>query len=43
MEKEGMTVNWSDIILSVTQAEAVGKRIGAERQAVWTSSTGFSA
>ncbi|GHT95197.1 hypothetical protein FACS1894141_3340 [Spirochaetia bacterium] len=29
MEKEGMTVNWSDIILSASQAEALGKRIGA--------------
>ncbi|MDR1903208.1 MAG: hypothetical protein LBQ88_13130 [Treponema sp.] len=29
MEKEGMTVNWSDIILSTTQAEALGKHIGA--------------
>jgi hypothetical protein len=29
MEKEGMYINWSDIILSVSQAEALGKRIGA--------------
>jgi hypothetical protein len=29
MEKEGMYVNWSDIILSPAQAEALGKRIGA--------------
>jgi hypothetical protein len=29
MEKEGMMVNWSDIILSTTQAEALGKHIGA--------------
>jgi hypothetical protein len=29
MEKEGMTVNWSDIILNASQAEALGKRIGA--------------
>ena len=29
MEKEGMCVNWSDVILSVSQAEALGKRIGA--------------
>lgn len=29
MEKEGMMVNWSDIILSATQAEALGKHIGA--------------
>jgi hypothetical protein len=29
MEKEGMTINWSDIILSPSQAEALGKRIGA--------------
>ncbi|MDR2068976.1 MAG: hypothetical protein LBP71_03805 [Spirochaetaceae bacterium] len=29
MEKEGMLVNWSDIILSAAQAEALGKRIGA--------------
>ncbi|MDR1565818.1 MAG: hypothetical protein LBS48_00865 [Treponema sp.] len=29
MEKEGMTVNWSEIILSAPQAEALGKRIGA--------------
>ena len=28
MEKEGMVVNWSDIILSVPHAEALGKRIG---------------
>jgi len=29
MEKEGMTINWSEIILSVPQAEALGKRVGA--------------
>jgi hypothetical protein len=29
MEKEGMVVNWSDILLSVAQAESLGKRIGA--------------
>ena len=29
MEKEGMFVNWSDIILNAAQAEALGKRIGA--------------
>jgi hypothetical protein len=29
MEKEGMTVNWSEIILNPAQAEALGKRIGA--------------
>ncbi|MDR2630582.1 MAG: hypothetical protein LBC60_06645 [Spirochaetaceae bacterium] len=29
MEKEGMLVNWSDIILSPAQAEFLGKRIGA--------------
>jgi hypothetical protein len=29
MEKEGMFVNWSDIILSAAMAEALGKRIGA--------------
>ena len=29
MEKEGMHINWSEIILSSPQAEALGKRIGA--------------
>jgi hypothetical protein len=29
MEKEGMIVNWSDLILNAPQAEALGKRIGA--------------
>jgi hypothetical protein len=29
MEKEGMLINWSDILLSDVQAEALGKRIGA--------------
>ncbi len=29
MEKEGMFVNWSDILLNPGHAEAVGKRIGA--------------
>jgi len=28
MEKEGMLVNWSDVILSPPQALALGKRIG---------------
>ncbi|MDR2517559.1 MAG: hypothetical protein LBC88_09310 [Spirochaetaceae bacterium] len=28
MEREGMVVNWSDIILSASHAEALGKRIG---------------
>jgi hypothetical protein len=28
MEKEGMVVNWSDIILSPDHAEALGKRVG---------------
>jgi hypothetical protein len=28
MEKEGMYINWSDIILSAEHAEALGKRIG---------------
>jgi hypothetical protein len=28
MEKEGMYINWSDIILSAGHAEALGKRIG---------------
>ena len=28
MEKEGMLVNWSDIILNAPHAEALGKRIG---------------
>jgi hypothetical protein len=28
MEKEGMFVNWSEIIRSVPQAEALGKRMG---------------
>ena len=28
MEKEGMMVNWSEVILSPPQAEALGKRIG---------------
>ena len=28
MEKEGMCINWSDIILSTEHAEALGKRIG---------------
>ena len=28
MEKEGMSINWSEIIISVPQAEALGKRIG---------------
>lgn len=29
MEKEGMVVNWSDIILNAPHAEALGKHIGA--------------
>jgi len=29
MEKEGMRVNWSEIILNVPQAEALGKHIGS--------------
>ena len=29
MEKEGMNINWSEIILSSPQAEALGKRLGA--------------
>ena len=29
MEKEGMLVNWSEIILNSPQAEALGKRMGA--------------
>ena len=29
MEKEGMLVNWSEILLNAPQAEALGKRIGA--------------
>ncbi|MDR2398472.1 MAG: hypothetical protein LBD74_06905 [Spirochaetaceae bacterium] len=29
MEKEGMMVNWSEVILSAPQAESLGKRIGA--------------
>ena len=29
MEKEGMKVNWSEIILNPSHAEALGKRIGA--------------
>jgi len=29
MEKEGMIVNWSEILLNVPHAEAMGKRIGA--------------
>jgi hypothetical protein len=28
MEKEGMFVNWSEIIRSIPQAEALGKRMG---------------
>jgi len=28
MEKEGMCVNWSEFVLSLEQAEALGKRIG---------------
>ena len=29
MEKEGMRVNWSEIILNAPQAEALGKQIGS--------------
>ena len=29
MEKEGMMVNWSDILLNAPHAEAMGKRIGS--------------
>ncbi|MDR3171225.1 MAG: hypothetical protein LBU17_06295 [Treponema sp.] len=29
MEKEGMLVNWSEIILNAPHAESLGKRIGA--------------
>jgi hypothetical protein len=29
LEKEGMVINWSDIVLSAAHAEALGKRIGA--------------
>ena len=29
MEKEGMMVNWSDILFNSTHAEAMGKQIGA--------------
>jgi hypothetical protein len=29
MEKEGMLINWSDIILNAPHAEQLGKRIGA--------------
>ena len=29
LEKEGMLVNWSDILISAPHAEAMGKRIGA--------------
>jgi menaquinone-dependent protoporphyrinogen IX oxidase len=29
MEKEGMRINWSEVILNPAQAEALGKRIGA--------------
>jgi menaquinone-dependent protoporphyrinogen IX oxidase len=29
MEKEGMVVNWSDLLLNGPHAEAMGKRVGA--------------
>ena len=29
MEKEGMVINWSDFLLNASQAEALGKKIGA--------------
>ena len=28
MEKEGMMINWSEVLLNVPHAEAIGKRIG---------------
>jgi hypothetical protein len=28
MEKEGMLINWSDVLLSAPHAEAMGKTIG---------------
>ena len=29
MEKEGMLINWSEILINSSQAQALGKRIGA--------------
>jgi hypothetical protein len=29
MEKEGMMINWSEVLLNPSHAEALGKRIGA--------------
>ncbi|MCL2069517.1 MAG: hypothetical protein FWH19_00845 [Treponema sp.] len=29
MEKEGMMINWSEVLLNASHAEAMGKRIGA--------------
>ena len=29
MEKEGMVINWSDLLMNTPHAEALGKRIGA--------------
>lgn len=29
MEKEGMCVNWSDVVANAAQAEALGKRVGS--------------
>jgi hypothetical protein len=29
MEKEGMLINWSEVLLNVPHAEAMGRRIGA--------------
>ena len=29
MEKEGMLINWSDVLLNAPHAEALGKRIGS--------------
>jgi hypothetical protein len=29
MEREGMLINWSDVLLNPAHAEALGKRIGA--------------
>ncbi|MDR2149270.1 MAG: hypothetical protein LBO67_00285 [Spirochaetaceae bacterium] len=29
MEKEGMLINWSEVLLNDDQAQAIGKRIGA--------------
>ena len=29
MEKEGMLINWSDVLLNAPHAEALGKRLGA--------------